>query len=148
MNYTKEHREWRKKHQHVLKWGPSKTRSEFADDVNINKIVQRARLGQFVAGSVRNTFYDDVSEIGDYQSTMERLQELKKEFDKIPSDIRKKFGNNPEDLATWVKDPKNEKQAVEWGLLEKRSNTTNNPKESVKTDSDGSKKDNTEPKGE
>jgi len=100
----------------ITDWGKSLTRQEFANDTDINTIVKRAKLGQFVVQNRSQALYDDISQYGDYQTMYERKLEIDKEFVKIPSEIRKKFANNPNALAIWVKDPKNEQEAIKLGL--------------------------------
>jgi phage internal scaffolding protein len=121
MNFTKKQREKREKDTSpITNWGDSLTKTEYKDEVDVNKIVQKARRGEFVSGSVRSGFYEDVTSMPEsYQDSLMKIKEVKKEFEQIPSDIRKRFSNNPEELAKWVMDPQNAEEALKLGLLEK-----------------------------
>lgn len=96
--------------------GNSKTKTNFKDQVNINKIMSRAnRTGQIPFEDKERTFAD-VSDIGDYRESLEKIKNADAEFMELPSDVRSRFSNDPGQLIDFIKDPKNIDEARELGL--------------------------------
>lgn len=114
----------------VKNWGPSLTKQEFKDEVDINNIINKALRGEFVRGAVNPGFYDDVSAVGDYHDMQDRMLSINDEFMKMPPEIRARFHHDPSLLVEWVNNPINKAEAIELGLLEPEPKVTqNNPSE-------------------
>lgn len=99
---------------------PSKTQQQFADTVNVNKIMARFRkTGQF--DHLRNNpgAFVDFEEIGSYEDALNKVIHANNVFNHLPSNIRTKFDNNPQKMLNFLADPKNEKEAIELGLRNK-----------------------------
>lgn len=94
-----------------------KARQEFAAECDIQRIISRAKMG--VPPKVVPTFYGDFSDVGDYQSCIDRLQRAQAEFDSLPSAVRDRFGNNPARLLAFVMDANNREEAIKLGLIAK-----------------------------
>lgn len=95
---------------------PSKTKSEFLNECDIDAIVKRAqRSGELPLGRI-NPQYADVSGITNYQEIHERLNELKSAFDTIPSELRLRFKNDPSRFFEYIQNPKNDEEAIKLGL--------------------------------
>lgn len=58
----------------------------------------------------------DVSQYGDFQSCMERVNDGLAHFAALPSSIRSRFGNDPKAFYNWLSDPANLHEAVSLGL--------------------------------
>jgi len=96
--------------------GPGKTKQEFKDESDINKIMARyqqtgllsnvtTKLPQF-ADVDGQTFYD----------AMLVVAESKTLFEQLPSLVRTKFENDPGKFLDFVHDPKNLPEMAEMGL--------------------------------
>lgn len=87
------------------------------EDSDINVIVRR--FG--VTGQVRlpnvEPFYGDFSMVEDYQTAMNLMIQAQRSFDQLPSDMRRRFGNDPAQLIDFVQDSNNYEEAEKLGLL-------------------------------
>lgn len=63
--------------------------------------------------------YGDYSEVNEYQESLNIVIRAQDDFAQLPSDIRKRFGNDPGLFLEFVTDPKNMDQMVEMGLAVK-----------------------------
>lgn len=127
-----------------------KTKPEFKDSCDVKKIIDRYhRTGQ-VPLNTKNPIYGDFSKVQDYQQAMNTVILAQEQFESLPSQIRKKFNNNPEEFLNYMEenDGNMEKLALETGLLVKKQNDKSRkteavePKEKpVKTEGKGAKPD-------
>lgn len=62
----------------------------------------------------------DISDIGDFASCLERVQDGLEHFKTLPSDVRSRFGNDPKAFFAWISDPANTTEAVRVGLMVER----------------------------
>lgn len=107
---------------------PSLTKQEYSREADMNTIIKKYRLtGQLPPTKSFGT-YADVSNIGDYQSAVMKVQEAQEVFDSLPARIRSQFENNPAQLIDWVMDPKNKEDAITLGLLESDVSSPGKPK--------------------
>lgn len=100
----------------------SLTRQEFAAEADINNIMSKyaAGLAPIPSGD-RTPLFGDFSDIGDYQSNMQRMIDAQEQFMQLPSKIREKFRNDPGELLEFLADESNRDEAIKIGLI-------NNPK--------------------
>lgn len=106
----------------------TKVQQQFKDETNVSNIVKRFnRTGQLPRGRNDTGQYIDISNVGDYTEMFNRVQKVQKAFMKIPSDIRTRFRNNPQNLIDFLGDENNREEAQELGLIPKP------PKETKKT---------------
>lgn len=110
---------------HPVSDKPSLTKQEFAEDANINTIINRAlRTGQPPMTGFGNPLrranlkpmYGDFSAI-DYHKMMNTVTDIQVKFNGLPARIRSKFRGSPEALMRWLEDEKNHDEAVKLGLL-------------------------------
>lgn len=74
----------------------SRTKPSFRDEVDINKIVARARQGQAVTHVGRGTpAFMDVSEVSDYKGALDMIRNADAFFQRLPAKVRAEFGNDP-----------------------------------------------------
>ncbi len=106
----------------------SRTKSEFAEEANINNIVRRCMTGAIMPSGSRPPMFGDFTEVQDFTTAQTMIAEANQEFLQLPSDIREKFGNNVTDLLDYLEDPENQSEAIELGLLPQTEETA-----SVKT---------------
>lgn len=101
--------------------GVSLTDPQFVDECDVNKILKRFGATGELPRVSRSVVSGDFSDVGDFQSCLERINRAKDEFLSLPSDIRARFGNDPEAYVGFVLDPTNQDECIRLGLREKAS---------------------------
>lgn len=98
---------------------PSLTDPQWDEKSDINYIMDRfLNHGESPNyGSKKQGVYADVSQIPDLLGAAIIVREAQNNFDSLPSKIREKFHNNPQNMIDFLSDPKNNEEAVELGLL-------------------------------
>ena len=97
----------------------TRTKSEFADEANINNIVKRCMNGAAMPTGGRTPLFGDFSEVADFTSAQTLIAQANAEFEQLPSDVREKFGNNVSDLMDFLDDENNIDEAIALGLAPK-----------------------------
>lgn len=104
--------------------GKSRTRSEFADDVDINAIIDRFnRTGVLTdpfgkcSENLKKGAYFDTTLVNDFSATLERERCMRDEFARLPAKVRSRFDNDPLTMLHWLSDGSNADEAVKLGLL-------------------------------
>jgi phage internal scaffolding protein len=97
----------------------TRTKSEFADEANINNIVKRCMNGAAMPTGGRTPLFGDFSEVADFTSAQTLIAQANAEFEQLPSDVREKFGNNVSDLMDFLDDETNLDEAIKLGLAPK-----------------------------
>lgn len=97
------------------------TQQQSEPDQNIKNIMKRYRktgvLGNPFDNARREQMYGDFSQIGSFHEVQMRVQDANDQFSELPSDIRKKFRNDPGKFLDFVADEKNRAEAIELGLI-------------------------------
>lgn len=98
---------------------PSLTDPQWDEKSDINYIMDRfLNHGESPTyGTKKQGIYADVSQIPDLLGAAIIVREAQNNFDSLPSKIREKFHNNPQNMIDFLSDPKNNEEAVELGLL-------------------------------
>lgn len=98
-----------------------RTQQSFVTECDINTIISKYRrtglLGDLIK---RNPQYGDFSEVGTYQEAYNTVLKAEEQFSALPSNLREKFNNKPEEFLKYVHDPKNADELVEMGLATRR----------------------------
>lgn len=98
---------------------PSLTKQEFEKQTNINQIMKNYKYTGYVGSINRKTgIYGDFTNIKDFKSAVDMVNEANNDFMSLPSKIRARFGHDPVKLLEFVSDPGNAKEAQELGLIE------------------------------
>lgn len=99
---------------------PTRTQQHFADEVDINQIVNRAlKTGDVSIFTPRERGeYFDCSDYEDYQSSLNYIADIESDFMSLPSSVRKEFGQDVHKYVQFMTDPRNIEKAVELGLLQ------------------------------
>lgn len=97
---------------------PSRVKPEFAEDCDINVIVRRFGLTGQVPANVRMPLTGDFSAALDFHSANNLVLEARDSFDRLPGDLRKRFGFDPGRLMEFLEDPSNRAEAVSLGLVD------------------------------
>lgn len=96
----------------------SKTIQSEKDNCDINVIVSRfKRTGVMNNLSTKSPLYGDFSEVGDFHTAQNRIIAAQEAFDALPSDLRKRFANDPGNLISFLDDPQNRSEAIKLGLV-------------------------------
>ena len=97
--------------------GASRTKTEFADEANINNIVRRANISGVLPQGSRQPLFGDFSEIQTYEEAQGQITAAQESFLQLPAELRAKFDNNVADLLDFIDNPANEEEAISLGLL-------------------------------
>lgn len=96
---------------------PSRTQKAHAHDVDINNIVQKYTLNKLERAFDPTTgVYADFSGLPDYDKALQITMDAQKAFLKLPSTLRSKFNNDPQQLISYLSDPKNNEESISLGL--------------------------------
>jgi len=60
--------------------------------------------------------YGDFSDIKDYKESLNKIMQAQDSFMELPSQIRKKFGNDPGNYLEFVTNPDNKEEMIKLGL--------------------------------
>ena len=100
---------------------PSRTHQEFKDECDVNNIVSNyAKTGFLVDPTTpvsRVPQFGDFTAIPSFQEAQNALIEAQDAFDALPSNVRKRFSNNPAELMSFLEDPANAEEAEKLGLV-------------------------------
>lgn len=97
---------------------PSMTKQSFKDEVNINKIMDKfQKSGALTHYAKHAPTYGDATQV-DLHEAIRIVAEADEMFDELPSSIRKRFSNDPEEFLEFVQDPKNLEEMRKMGLAE------------------------------
>lgn len=98
---------------------PSMTKQSFADECDINKIMERyEKTGVMPEGRHMYEFGDAISEYS-YQESLNAVIHADEQFAQLPAKLRDRFGNDPVQLLKFLEDPANRDEAVELGLVDR-----------------------------
>lgn len=98
--------------------GPSRTEQSHKKKVNINTIVKKIQKG--VMPPLRSGgVYGDFTGVPEYQDSLNRVNDAMNDFMALPSDIRKRFDNDPAKLIEFISKEENRQEAERIGLIPK-----------------------------
>lgn len=96
---------------------PSRTHQNFKDECDINTIVRRFGLTGELPPTFRAPQYGDFEGVFDYQSALNQVMAANEAFMSMPSGIRARFHNNPQNLIEFLSREENRDEALRMGLL-------------------------------
>lgn len=100
-------------------WEPSLTRQEFAEECDINTIMQRYEAGGAVSHVNRHEpIYLDTTLYPGLQASMDLFRQAAKEFNALPAKVRREFDNDPQKFVDFASKEENLPKMREWGLAE------------------------------
>jgi len=95
----------------------SLTQQHFADECDINNILERFNVTGLLPQNPLSPRYGDFSGIDDYHSALNAVMAAEDEFDTLPAQIRARFDNEPAKLIDFLSDENNRDEAVKLGLV-------------------------------
>lgn len=99
--------------------GPSKTRQEFSDECDVNRIMAYYNAsGVFPFKEKDAPVYYDFVGMPDLQDALGQLYQAEEAFMTLPAIVRKEFDNDPVRFVEFAQDPDNIKRMREWGLAD------------------------------
>lgn len=102
---------------------PGFTDQSQKDSCDINKIIDRYRETGYLVDpmhpGVRQPIFGDFSYCVDYQECLDLIDRADAAFMSLPSKVRERFHNNPQEIFDFLNDEKNRAEAEELGLIEK-----------------------------
>lgn len=94
----------------------SRTKQQFKDEADINRLVSRyIKTGSFGQTGTRPPQFGDFVGI-DYTSMQNQIVHAQEQFAALPSEVRRRFANDPGNLLAFLADPRNQDEAVRLGL--------------------------------
>lgn len=97
----------------------SLTRQEFVQEADINNIMKRYAAGMPLPVGRRVPMFDDFSNVPDFQTSFEIVEKASEAFASLPSEVRRRFDNDPRSLLAFLQDESNREEAIRLGLIEK-----------------------------
>lgn len=103
--------------------GNSLTKQAFADECNVNKIMERYELtGVLDDGkSVGGARHIDCTGLLSYQESLNVVMEAESSFMDLTAKVRSRFDNNPANMIEFLSNPANADEALALGLINGKS---------------------------
>jgi phage internal scaffolding protein len=99
--------------------GESLTQQHFKEECDVINIIKRHDRNGIIEHVQRGQArYGDFSEVEDYREALDLVRDAQDEFMTIPSDIRKKFDNDPGKFYEFVSNPDNKEELKTMGFIE------------------------------
>lgn len=111
---------------------PSRTKQCFRDECDINIIMKRFKNTMGVDYLNRYQGYltgefGDFSNVQDYRSAIEQIDQARGVFDALPAKVRSRFRNDPAEFLDFVQNPANLDEMIDMGLATKRAPSQDAP---------------------
>lgn len=95
----------------------SMARQEFAEECDINTIMERyQRTGVLPANAPEPVYYDFTEIPDDLLGVLRMMDEAQEAFMQLPAKVRLEFGNNAAEFVEFATQPSNLEQMRAWGL--------------------------------
>lgn len=112
--------------------GLPRTKQSFTQECDINNIMAKyQKTGAINHFNSLNPEYGEHTP-QDYHQSMNIIAHSNNLFEQLPSSIRKRFNNQPEQFLSFVQNPSNEDEMVQMGLAHQRNHSE--PQGSTNTD--------------
>lgn len=98
---------------------PSMTQQQFKDECDINILMRKYQSTGTIPQSMVKPIYGDFTKVPDYQAAMNVVIEADGLFASLPSEVRKRFDNDPAKFLAFADDPANGDELIALGLREK-----------------------------
>lgn len=95
---------------------PSLTQQQFADESDINNIVDRFMKTGHLPTPASMPQFADYEGIFDFQSAMNVVRQADENFMRMPAKVRARFHNSPQEFLEFFANPDNADEAVRLGL--------------------------------
>lgn len=85
--------------------GDGMVKPEFKQGCNINSIISRYKKTGIIPFMHTQPLYGDFTNSMDYQESLNLLIRAQEQFDGLPSQVRKRFGNDPKEFLDFMNNP-------------------------------------------
>ena len=114
----------------------SMTQQQFKQECDINSVLENYRkTGTPLPNPQFSENIVDLTAYGDFQQSMDTIRESIELFEALPAALRKKMGNDPANLPSYLEE--NEQEAIKYGLMTKKEAPIDQPKNDDKTTKQG-----------
>lgn len=96
---------------------PTLTQQQFAEEVDINTIVDRFKISGEVPQLAKLPSYGDFTGIFDFQTAQNAVVEANRAFMSMPAKLRTRFENDPHQFVEFFANPDNLEEAIQLGLV-------------------------------
>jgi len=108
--------------------GASMTQQQFKSQCDINQIIKKYEKTGMISHINPNAGnYGDFSQIKNFSENLNMVISAQNSFDALPSEVRKRFGNNPTNLIDFVQNDSNYDEAIKLGLVKPKPTITPPP---------------------
>lgn len=99
----------------------NRVKPQFYKDCDINVIMKRYKKTGILGNPLlyRDGSYGDFSSGADFAEVMRKVKDVQNIFSELPSDVRSRFKNDPQNMLDFLVDPKNDDEAIKLGLKNK-----------------------------
>lgn len=94
-----------------------RTQQHFKAECNINNILLKYQKTGIIEVPDKDPIYGDFSNLPDYQDMQNAIIRANEAFMALPSNLRKRFDNNPAEFIKFVENAENREEAEKLGLL-------------------------------
>lgn len=109
---------------------PSKTDPSWAKEADVNNIMEKYRkTGQVNYLAKNQGRFADVSEIPDLSQALNDVARSNAAFMALPSELRLRFGNSPNEMVKFIHNPDNYQECVSLGIFPKPKSTPQAPED-------------------
>lgn len=99
---------------------PSLTKQEFRDECDLNRIMKKYGVkNAFQMFQPKTGSYVDLTTAKSFEEAQNLIANAYSAFDSLPSKVRKRFSNNPQELLAFIHDSSNFEEGVSLGIFEK-----------------------------
>lgn len=102
---------------------PRRVKQSFVSECDINNIIKSySATGQIkhINAQAAQGAYLDLPDNIDFQESLNIVAEGQRAFATLPSQVRDRFHNNPEEFLAFMADPHNQDEAIKLGLATRR----------------------------
>jgi phage internal scaffolding protein len=100
---------------------PSLTQQQFAEEADINTIVDRFLRSGVMPTPTQMPQYVDYEGVFDFQSAMNVVRAADENFMRLDAKVRSRFNNSPQEFLEFFANPDNQDEAIRLGLAIPRS---------------------------
>lgn len=106
----------------VIDYYYSRTKQEFANEADINTIINRYRRTGFYYDPLKGNSgvapqFGDFTDVKSFHEAETIISQAYQAFDSLPASVRKEFNNDPAEMLDFVDDPSNKDRCIELGLI-------------------------------
>ncbi|QXP08628.1 MAG: internal scaffolding protein [Arizlama microvirus] len=96
---------------------PSLAQQQYKDESDINTIAKNFGLTGKLPAPVYLPTFGDFSDVSDFQSALHAIQRANASFDAMPSHVRERFANDPQQFLEFTSDTRNAEELRKLGLF-------------------------------